>query len=327
MKLSVIVPVYNTEKYLAKCLDSLIDPEVGDYEIIAVDDGSTDSSGEILTRYRNQYPGLVRVMYTPNGGLGHARNVGMSVAGGDYVLFVDSDDWLKPGAIRAMLETLKTPFDIAVFDFVHVDEDGRELAAFSGCGREGVFSLEEYPEYLHCPLNACNKIWRLGLFTENGISFPDRLWYEDVATTPKLTLHAERILYRPIPWYCYLQRRGSITNATSAGRNTEMITAMNSSLDYYVSAGQYERYHDVLEYMAFYHEYLTSVTRVNLLDPASEVQEQLRDDFIRRFPDYRKNPYFRRAPKKYRLLEILIRRRQWRAVHLLMTANNRVNGR
>lgn len=327
MKLSIIVPVYNTEKYLEKCLDSLIDPVQKDYEIITVNDGSTDSSGDILSRYQERYPELVRPVYTPNGGLGHARNVGMSVAKGEYVLFVDSDDWLRPGAVGEIMKTTEQEYDIAVFDFVHVDETGRELASFSGCGRKGKFSLEEYPEYLHCPLNACNKIWRLSLFTENGICFPGRLWYEDVATTPKLTLHARSILYVPEAWYCYFQRRGSITNATSADRNTEMITAMNSSLDYYRDKGKFEQYRDVLEYMAFYHEFLTSVTRVNLLDPKSSVQDQLREDFMRQFPDYRKNHYIRQIPAKYRLLEELIRKRQWWAVHLLMTANNRVKGR
>lgn len=327
MKLSVIVPVYNTEKYLAKCLDSLIDCSLKDYEIIAVNDGSTDSSGGILTGYAQRFPDLIRPMYTPNGGLGHARNTGMTIAKGEYVLFVDSDDWLRPGAMREIMDTVETSFDIAVFDFVHVDETGRELASFSGCSREGCFSLETWPEYLHCPLNACNKIWRRSLFTEHGIRFPDRLWYEDVATTPKLALHAEKILYVPEAWYCYFQRRGSITNATSADRNTEMITAMNSSLDYYRARGAFDRYHDVLEYMAFYHEFLTSVTRVNLLDPKSRVQDALRDDYIRQFPDYRKNPYFRKTPAKYRLLEQLIRRRQWAAVHLIMTANNRRKGR
>ena len=193
--------------------------------------------------------------------------------------------------------------------------------------REGAFSLRDYPEFLFSPLNSCNKIWRRSLFPDNGISFPVRLWFEDLASSPKLYLHADRIIHVPKAWYCYLQRKGSITNSTTAERNREMIIAFSSVLDYYRTQGAYDRYRQQLEYMGFYHEFLTSVTRVNLIDPKSGVQDELRQDYLKNFPDYGKNPYFRNAPAKYRLLAALIQRRQWRAVHLLMTANNRVKGR
>ncbi len=327
MKLSIIVPVYNVEKYIAKCLASLVEPDLTGYEIIAVNDGSTDRSRDILGEWSEKWPSLIHPVDTPNGGLGHARNVGMSVAKGEYLLFVDSDDYLKPHAVREIMDTLKTPFDIAVFDFVHVDENGRELASFSGCEREGAFTLQEYPEFLFSPLNSCNKIWKRSLFPDNGISFPIRLWFEDLASSPKLYLHAERIIHVPKTWYCYLQRKGSITNSATAVRNREMITAFSSVLEYYRDQGVYEHYRQQLEYMGFYHEFLTSVTRVNLIDPQSTVQDELRQDYLKNFPEYTKNIYFRNAPTKYRLLAFLIRKRRWRPVHLLMTANNRVKGR
>ena len=334
MKLSVIVPVYNTEAYLARCLDSLLDPErmgSGDYEVIAVNDGSTDSSRRILTEYCDRCPGVVRPVDTPNGGLGHARNTGLAVARGDWVLFVDSDDYLTPGAVPEIFEALDAVeaagADVAVFDFVHVDEAGRTLASFSGCEKDEAFTLEDFPEFLFSPMNAVNKLWRRSLFTENGIRFPGRLWFEDLATSPKLYLHARRFLPVHRAWYCYLQRRGSITNSTRPERNAEMLTVTGSVLDYYREQGMWTRYRSQLAYTFFYHEFLTSVTRVNLLDPQSPIQRLLRDDYCSRFPDYRENPYFLQAPKKYRLLERLIRHGNWRGVHLLMTANNKVKGR
>ena len=331
MKLSIVVPVYNTEAYLAKCLDSLLDSSCRDYEIIAVNDGSTDGSRAVLTEYFNRYPGLIHPVDTPNGGLGHARNTGLAVAKGEWVLFVDSDDYLTPHAIPEIFEVLKKAeqdsFDIAVFDFVHVNEEGSVLASFSGCEKDEAFTLESFPEFLFSPMNAVNKLWRRSLFTENGISFPGRLWFEDLATSPKLYLHAGQIKPVHKAWYCYLQRRGSITNSTAAARNTEMITVTDSVLDYYREAGKLTQYRQQLGYTFFYHEFLTSVTRVNLIDPKSRIQAQLRDDYRSHFPDYRENPYFLQAPRKYRLLEQLIRRGQWRAVHLLMTGNNIVKGR
>lgn len=327
MKLSIIVPVYNVEKYLAKCLASLVEPDLNDYEIIAVNDGSTDRSRDILGEWCAEWPTLIKPVDTPNGGLGHARNIGISVAKGEYLLFVDSDDYLKPHAVKEILQKLEEPFDIAVFDFVHVDEQGRELASFSGCEQAGPFTLMDYPEFLFSPLNSCNKIWRRSLFPDNGITFPTHLWFEDLASSPKLYLHADRIIHVAKSWYCYLQRKGSITNSTSAERNREMITAFHSVLDYYRAQDCFERFRPQLEYMGFYHEFLTSVTRVNLIDPKSSVQNELRQDYLKSFPEYAKNPYFRNAPAKYRLLAALIQNRQWRAVHLLMKANNKVKGR
>ena len=106
-----------------------------------------------------------------------------------------------------------------------------------------------------------------------------------------------------------------------------MITVADSVLDYYREHGKWTQYRQQLAYTFFYHEFLTSVTRVNLIDPGSRIQSQLRDEYISQFPDYRTNPYFLKAPGKYRLLEKLIRGGRWQAVHLLMTGNNILKGR
>ena len=95
MKFSILVPVYNVEKYLEQCIDSLLDQTYSEeYEIILVDDGSTDSSGSICDGYEERYPDKVKVIHKENGGLSDARNVGMAAATGEYIAFVDSDDWL-----------------------------------------------------------------------------------------------------------------------------------------------------------------------------------------------------------------------------------------
>ena len=327
MKLSIIVPVYNTEAYVAKCLDSLIEPDLGGYEIIAVNDGSTDSSGQVVRRYGERYPDLVKVVDTPNGGLSHARNVGIEASEADYLLFIDSDDFVSDHAVCEILQVLEQDMDIAVFDFVHVNESGEVTAAFDGSGRTEAFTLEEYPEFLFCPHNAVNKIWKRSLFTEHGIRFAEGLWYEDLATSPKLYPLAQRILPVHQAWYRYLQRQGSITNNRSTARNDEMITVAKLVIDWYRETGRYERYREQLCYKFFYEEYLAAVCRANLIDPKSPVQAALRDDFIRNFPDYRENPYVRKAPKKYQLLDRLIRTGNWKTVHAIMSLNKTVKGR
>lgn len=324
LKLSIIIPVYNVEKYLKACLDSVIYPGLEGYEIIIVNDGSNDSSPDIAASYAAAQPSLIRLVNKENGGLGHARNTGIAMAEGEYLLFLDSDDSLAQGAVREILQVLEQDFDICVFDFVSVNELGRTLRYNSGCEREGEFTLAEYPELLWQPPNACNKIWRRSLFTQTGIAFPDRMWYEDLATSPRLYTFAKKIISVRKPWYVYLIRSGSITNSANIQRNMEIITAVDTVLDYYRKQGIFEQYHNQLEYMAFYHQLLTASTRVNLLDRNSPVQDRLLEDYIGKFPDYRANPYLRSMSHKYKLLLFLIRHRLRLALNLTMRLNNTV---
>lgn len=320
MKLSVIIPVYNVEAYLSKCLDSVLDTPEGDWELIVVNDGSTDGSPEILTGYERRFPGRVRRIDTPNGGLGHARNVGLDAAQGDFLLFLDSDDFLAPGALPELLGAIDGSFDMLIFDLKRVREDGSESGVMACPAPEGDYTLEKRPELLFDPPNACGKLFRRALFDE--IRFPDRLWFEDLHTVPKLYPAAERIRIVHKAWYCYLQRSGSITNSASVERNLEMITAVDSVLDWYRQAGLYDRYAPELEYMAFYNQFLTSSTRVNLIDRGSHVQDALLDDFLEKFPDFRQNRYVAAIPAKYRLLTKLILSRRRVELNLVMRANN-----
>lgn len=331
LKLSIVVPVYNVEKYLVKCLDSLIYPERGDYELVIVDDGSTDASSAICLDYAARYPRLIRTVRTPNGGLGHARNTGIGLARGEYVLFQDSDDYLTPEAVPKMLALLDQGADIFFFNSRAVTENGRVLKDDILHRPAGAFSLESWPELLHESPVACCRVIKRGLFEETDIRFPDRLWFEDLATIPSLYLHTKKLFYIPEVWYYYLLRTGSITNAKpsaqSIQRNLEIITAMDMTLDYYKLRGSYEKYFPHLEYMAFYNQLLTATTRVNLLDRRSDVQEKLWQDFIAKFPNYRENPYIRAIPAKYKLLLHFIERRQYLALNLVMRLNNLVKGK
>lgn len=324
LKLSVIIPIYNVQEYLPACLDSVLDPKAEDYEIIAVDDGSTDRSGAIADEFAAAHPNQIRVIHTPNGGLGHARNTGLEAAEGKYLLFLDSDDTLARDALREILDSLDDSFDVGLFDFITVNESGRQLEYTSGCERQGRFMLEEYPQLLFAPPNAVNKLWRRRLFTESGIRFPDRQWFEDLATVPRLYLQAESFAVLGKPWYVYLQRSGSIMTSDKALRNREIITAVDTVLEAYRAAGLYERYEAELCRMALYHQLLTSCDRVALIDPKSPVLIELSEDFERKFPHWRENRYVQQMSKKYKLLLALIARRRFREVKTLMEANNRL---
>lgn len=327
LKLSIIIPVYNVAPYLEKCLRSVLYAGPEGYEVIAVNDGSTDDSPEILERWQEAWPSLLTVITTENQGLGAARNTGLERARGEYLLFVDSDDALAPGAVEQMLACLDRDFDLCIFDSVSVAPDGRELQYVRGCGRSGNLSLAEYPGLLLEIPNAWNKIYRRRFFTENDIRFPPRVWFEDLRTVLKLYYYAESILYLPEAWYRYLIRPGSITNTSNTQRSLEIIPAVEDVLDFFRQKGCYDRFRDELEYLAFHSQFLTSSVRVNLAEWNSPVQETLMRDFLEKFPHFRENPYVRGMSRGHKLLTFLLLHRMRLSVHLIMKLNNRLKGR
>ena len=194
-KVSVVVPVYNVEDYLEKCLDSLIHQTLQDIEILCVDDGSTDHSNELLYIYKNRDP-RIQVLEKPNGGLSDARNYGMKFAASPYILFVDSDDFLEPQALeKAAAKLDETGADLVIFDVYQyfMKTKTKEVVANSYSG-ERTYTLKENPEMITRILNAAwNKMYRLTLFQENNITYPVGYLYEDLGTTYKLLLKAKSI--------------------------------------------------------------------------------------------------------------------------------------
>ena len=323
-KLSIVIPVYNVEKYLGNCLDSVIYPGLDNYEIILVNDGSTDTSGSIAAEYARCYPKLIRLIHTENGGLGAARNVGLEAARGEFLLFLDSDDWLCERAVPEILEKLeREDFDICIYGILSVTEGGVILDDVRSCQREGNVALKDFPQLLLAPPSGCNKICRRSLFIDSGLRFPGRVWYEDLRTMPKLYLMTDKIVATDRQWYIYLQRAGSIINSANLQRNLEIIDAIEDLSQYYKARGEYERYRSEFEYIAFFNQFLTATVRVCLADPKSPVLDTLADGFLAQFPNYRENRYVREMPKKYKLLSFLIERRRYGAVKWIMGLNNR----
>lgn len=325
MKLSIIIPVYNVENYIAECIASAYYPECKDYEIIAVNDGSTDRSGEILRECETRYSGLLKVITTENRGAGPARNTGIENAQGQYLLFMDSDDKLSENALPEILQQCEKDFDLCLFDALSVNIHGDILKYERGSHKSGSFTLEEYPQVLYEFPAPWNKIFKKTLFTENNIFFPKRVWFEDLRVCSKLYYFAKSIVYINKPWYLYLQHTGQITNSANAVRNLEIITAIDDIVDFYKSMGLYEKYRFELEYMIFYNELLTTCNRVNLIDRDSAVQDELLLYFMENCPCYRSNRYWQSMPLKYRVLNYLIIHRHRGFQHFLLKLNNLIH--
>lgn len=216
--LSLIVPVYRVERYLPECLDSVLSQPAGRaIELIAVDDASPDDGGEILARYAAG-DDRVRVITLPrNGGLGVARNTGLDHARGDYVWFVDGDDWLPPDCLTAVLDRLgQVRPDMLIVDYVRSYPDGRDVR-FSAADiypdpLPVTFALADRPALLRSLHIACNKVVRREFLLATGIRFLAG-WYEDVSFSLPLLLSATRLSVLTELSYCYRQRpEGSITS-------------------------------------------------------------------------------------------------------------------
>ena len=231
-KVSIIVPVYNVEKYLGKCLDSLVHQTLDSYEIIVVNDGSPDNSQEIINQYAEKYPEKIRAYVKPNGGLGDARNFGIERAQGEYIGFVDSDDWVDKKMFSAMYEFAKNEnHDIAICDFIEINDGWEQGHIASGYRGDVVhYPISKYMFILNSmnPATACNKIYKRELFSIQ--KFPTQ-WYEDIATTPILLSYANKIGYLPIALYYYRQTTSSITKISADKRNLDVIKAWDSCLD------------------------------------------------------------------------------------------------
>lgn len=171
-KISVVVPVYNVENYLGSCLDSVLNQDFESFEIVVVNDGSTDGSLEIAKTYEARYPEKVRLISQENKGLGGARNTGIDNAKGEYIVFVDSDDTIKHDMLSSLYnEMTSSNADIAIFGIEYVDENGKAFSRTEDFDEERlVFTLPERPLMLAVS-SACNKMFKLSLFRDNNIYF------------------------------------------------------------------------------------------------------------------------------------------------------------
>ena len=210
-KVSVVVPIYNVEAYLPRCLNSLRRQTLSDIEIILVDDGSPDRCGEIADRYARG-DGRFLVIHQANAGLSAARNRGIELASAPYLMFVDSDDWVEPDFCRIPFEAAKEHgADMVMFRYWR-DGFGKKSAKCISL-LEGMISKGDAIKLLYCGIGelAWNKLYHRKLF--DGVRYPEGYVYEDVGTTYQLVHKAEKIWSTNTALYHYCFRADSITGS------------------------------------------------------------------------------------------------------------------
>jgi CDP-glycerol glycerophosphotransferase len=224
--LSIVVPAYKVQGYLRQCLDSLLDQSFTDFEIVAVDDRSPDHSGAILAEYAARDP-RVRVLSLPeNVGLGRARNAGLAHATGEYVWFLDSDDWVATGALAAVADRIRaTDADMLIVGFDRVYWTGEVTTRNVNdalAEAPDTFTLESWPRIMNILHVAWNKVVRRNLLVKLDFQF-EQGWYEDVSFTYPLLAAADRVSAVPVTCVHYRQRRTGAITRTVGDRHFELF--------------------------------------------------------------------------------------------------------
>lgn len=301
IKLSVIVPCYNVEKYLNACVDSILQAKIDDMEIILVNDGSKDNTLEICLDYEKKYPNLIKIVDKKNGGLSDARNVGISKANGEYLAFIDSDDTIKENFIKEMIEKAYSGnFDMVTCGVKMIYED-HEVAVDPGyltdlIGKEAIKGqmYDFYPA-------ACNKIYKKELFKD--LKFKKGVAYEDVEFMYRLLPNINRIGVVEGFYYEYMQREGSITY-TFNEKLYDMVNNFDSIFKYYKEHNLFDEYYEELEYVYVRYSLATFVKRMAKCKDKKKFDEAVNYALTKvkkNFPKYKKNKYLKKSKKGFYL--------------------------
>ena len=214
MKISVIVPVYNVENYLEKCLNSLVNQTLEEIEILVINDGSTDDSQKIIDEFQKKFPQKIKAFSKKNGGLSDARNFGIERASGNFLAFVDSDDYISENMLQEMYElAIKNQAELVICNLQKVDENGivtqklTQIPNFS----EKIDMEKNFSVFSDLSYFACNKIFKKELF--DGKRFQKGMHFEDIELIPQILLQCKILAKTDAFHYQYLERSNSISKS------------------------------------------------------------------------------------------------------------------
>lgn len=285
-KVSIIIPVYNVEEYLERCLDSIVNQTLKDIEIIIVNDGSTDGSKEIIQKYTSEYKNIV-YLEKENGGLSSARNYGIPYAKGEYIGFVDSDDYVELTMYEKMYnKAIEEKSDMVECDFIwECPNKKREDIGKIYFGKKEAI--------VEARVVAWNKIIKKDIIEKTKITFPEGLRYEDIEFFYKIVPYLDKISFVKETLVHYIQRESSIAN-TQNERTGEIFKIWENVLNYYIENNIFNEYKSELEY---------SYTRILLCSSLKRITK-VKDKKVRKalikltwqnlnkkFPQWKQNKY------------------------------------
>ncbi len=316
-KLSIIVPVYGVEKYIDKCLNSLVKQSLKEIEIIVVNDGTKDNSQKIIDKYVKKYPDKIKSYIKENGGQGSARNYGLKKTTGEYIGYVDSDDFVEKDMYKKLYNKAKeNNYDIVVCGNYNVSEDyqNKNIDAFINnynTDLENIFFGK---------MAVWNKIYKRDILIKNKLEFKEKVWYEDLAFTLKAIMNSNTFAFIDEPLYDYLIREGSTMNNSNVQRNLEILDAFNDILSY-IQHNKKEEYFNKIEFLAIDHIYISAIVRVLKADSDKNIKKETIEKLInymnKNFPNYKSNKYINTLSKNRKIIYKLINIKMYGLINLI----------
>ncbi len=270
--LSIVLPVFNVEKYLERCIKSILEGTYKDLELVIVNDGTKDDSENIIIRYLEKYNNITYIV-KENGGLSHARNVGYKYSKGEYIAFFDSDDYIKKDMYEKLMAKVKDyNYDIVVCDlYMEYEQTGKKIYVGSNVEKEykdvekdnnGISIRKEIMENIYIAVH--NKIYKKELIEktfENGMPFVNGMYYEDILYTYSILQNTRSISFVKEPLYYYVQRTSSISNNYDK-KLYDIITSVEMLIENAVENNRFEDYKEILEYIGIRYMYGTFMKRI-----------------------------------------------------------------
>lgn len=296
IKVSIVVPVYNAEDTLEKCVDSLLSQTLEEIEIVLINDGSTDNSQKIIDKYSLNFPDKVRVIIQDNGGQGKARNEGLKICQGMYIGFLDSDDYVDPAMYQIMYETaIREDADMVMCDYFDVHDGVTKVIR--------VKDVEKTKQLLIDPKAApWNKLYLSARIKESGVTFREGLIYEDTAFYANMVPYIRKCINVHEPFVYHINWSGSTTGHADVGRYIQMFDILDGILEFYQQNSLWDEYHEELEY--FYSKILlgSSFLRFASLRNSKERKQYLRESLKKvkmAFPNFRSNIYYKGSKMQF----------------------------
>lgn len=306
MKLSIIVPVYNmaSDGKLEFCIRSLLNQTIEDYEIIAVNDASTDNSFEVLYALQEQqrktaFPERLKVLtYEENLRQGGAKNVGIRESNAEWIGIVDSDDWVHPSMYEKLLKKAdETGADVVCCDYSIVYEHTftpGEVEINNTPEQMGVLDDEKYKKIILDSGSMVIKIWKRDMIVSNNLWYPEHMFYEDNCCGPLWLLHCKHFEKVDEPLYYYYQHNASTVHYTTKEKLSNRIQAMDLLIEKARALGLLEKFRDEFEYKYAELAFITTVFSAMQANVSgrNRLIRSLRKKILSTFPGYEKNPYF-----------------------------------
>lgn len=320
--ISVIIPVFNTEKYLKECLNSLINQTLVNIEIICINDASTDNSLNILCEYAEKDKRIKVIDLKINKRQGGARNEGLKVAKGEYIGFVDSDDWIDIKMYQCLYEKIiEEKADICSCDYYETNSATGYIHRVESL-RSDIFHLDEFEKRKRIIVEGgrlvCCLIKR-NVISDNDLFFPEGVLYEDNAVGSAIFLAANSIVKVNEPFYYYRQENSSTTRSLNNYNYFDRLKTSVMFLDNLKRIGVYHLYKEEIDYRFYSFYYINSVLGcINLFSPPAIKEILFIKKSVKKYVNIKSNKYYKQLPLTLRIFFLILKMNTYLGVNLFL---------